>query len=76
MATFVELKDVSFDPRFVLAYGKMTIPQTMQTPEMYGITVWVADIREPIVITYEDEEERNTQVGLIKTAVEALRETL
>lgn len=76
MATFVELKDVSLDPRFILAYGKMTIPQTMQTPEMYGITVWMADVREPIVITYEDEKERSEQLVLIKTAVEALREAL
>jgi len=73
---FIELKDVTLDPRFVLAIGKMTIPQTLQTPEMYGISVWISDVREPIVITYEDEEERNAQLVLIKKGIEALEQAV
>jgi hypothetical protein len=69
---FIELKDVSIDPRFVLAFGKMTIPQTMQTPEMYGITIWVSDIKDAIVITYEELEERDSQLAIIKKAITVL----
>lgn len=73
---FIQLKDVSFDPRAVLAYGKMTIPQTLQTPEMFGISIWISDIREAIVITYEDVEERDAQFVLIKKGIEALEQAV
>jgi hypothetical protein len=69
---FVELKDVVVDARSVVAYGKVTIPQTLQTPEMYALTVWLADVREPITATYNDVKERDEQFALVKKVINAL----
>lgn len=68
---FISLKDVTIDARAIIAFGKITIPQTLQTPEAYAMSIWVADIKEPIVVTYEKLEERDAQFGLInKTIIE------
>jgi hypothetical protein len=69
---FVELKDVTIDARSIVAYGKVTIPQTMQTLEMYALTIWLADVREPISATYTEEKERDEQFQLIKTTINSL----
>jgi hypothetical protein len=69
---FVELKDVTIDARSIVAYGKVTIPQTMQTPEMYALTIWLADVREPITATYDVVKEREEQFQLIKTTINTL----
>lgn len=63
---FVELKDVAIDVRSVIAFGKLTIPATLQTPEAYALTVWLADVHEPITATYNDIKERDDQYALIK----------
>jgi hypothetical protein len=63
---FVELKDVAIDSRSVVAFGKITIPATLQTPEAFALTVWLADVREPITATYNDLKERDEQYALIK----------
>lgn len=65
---FVELKDVSVDIRSIVAFGKITIPATLQTPEAYALTVWLADVREPITATYNEQKERDEQYDLIKKA--------
>jgi hypothetical protein len=69
---FVELKDVTVDARSIVAYGKVTIPQTMQTPEMYALTIWLADVPEPITATYAEVKERDEQLHLIKTTINSL----
>jgi hypothetical protein len=63
---FVELKDVAIDSRSVVAFGKITIPATLQTPEAFALTVWLADVREPITATYNELKERDDQYALIK----------
>jgi len=65
---FVELKDVAVDIRSIVAFGKITIPATLQTPEAYALTVWLADGREPITATYNESKERDEQYELIKKA--------
>jgi hypothetical protein len=76
MATkFISLKDVTIDARAIIAFGKITIPQTLQTPEAYAMSIWVADIKEAIVVTYEKLEERDEQFILINKAVNALDAT-
>lgn len=65
---FVELKDVAVDSRSVVAFGKLTIPATLQTPEAFALTVWLADVREPITATYTELKERDDQYDLIKKA--------
>jgi hypothetical protein len=69
MATFVELKDVSIHIGSIIAFGKITIPQTLQTPEAYALTIWLADVPEPITATYTEEAERNAQLQLIVDAI-------
>ncbi len=65
---FVELKDVAVDIRSVVAFGKLTIPATLQTPEAFALTVWLADVREPITATYTEVKERDDQYDLVKKA--------
>jgi hypothetical protein len=69
---FVDLKDLSFNPYAVVAYGKGIIPQTMQTPEMPTLTVWLRDVPQPLIITYATEQERDAEFEAIKTAVNSL----
>jgi hypothetical protein len=69
---FVELKDVSFSPYAVVAYGRSVVPQTMQTPEYPTLTIWLRDTKEPITAIYETEEERNNEYAIIKEAVNSL----
>lgn len=72
MNKFIALKDVTIDARAIIAFGKITIPQTLQTPEAYAMSIWVADIKEPIVITYEKLEERDAQFVLINKTIAEL----
>jgi hypothetical protein len=65
---FVELKDVAVDTRSIVAFGKLTIPATLQTPEAFALTVWLADVPEPITATYVDLKERDEQYALLKKA--------
>ena len=69
---FISLKDVTIDAREIIAFGKITIPQTLQTPEAYSMSIWVADIKEPIVVTYEKLEERDEQFVLIQKIITEL----
>jgi hypothetical protein len=69
---FISLKDVTIDARAIIAFGKITIPQTLQTPEAYAMSIWVADIKEPIVVTYEKLEERDEQFVLIQKIITEL----
>jgi hypothetical protein len=69
---FISLKDVTIDARAIIAFGKITIPQTLQTPEAYAMSIWVADIKEPIVVTYEKLEERDEQFVLINKTITEL----
>ena len=69
---FIGLKDVTIDARAIIAFGKITIPQTLQTPEAYAMSIWVADIKELIVVTYEKLEERDEQFVLIQKIITEL----
>lgn len=69
---FIELKDVSFTPYAVIAYGKTVIPATMQTPDFPAISIWLRDLKEPLLITYSDAEERDAEFQIVRDAVSAL----
>jgi hypothetical protein len=75
MNKFIALKDVTIDARAIIAFGKITIPQTLQTPEAYAMSVWVSDIKEPIILTYEKLEERDAQFVLINKTIADLEAT-
>ena len=65
---FIKLKDVTIRSESIVAFGEMKIPQTMQTPEFFAISVWLAEGKEPIVATYESEEERDADFEIINVA--------
>jgi len=62
---FIKLKDVTIRADAILAYGEMKIPQTLQTPEFFALSVWLKDNREPIVATYESEKERDADKEML-----------
>lgn len=62
---FLKLKDVTVRADAVVAYGGMTIPGTLQTPEFFAISIWIDNAKEPIVTTYISEEERNADLETI-----------
>lgn len=62
---FVHLKDLSFEPESVYAYGKMTIPSTLKTPNYYAIALWFYEGKEPLTVTYETEEERDSELDIV-----------
>lgn len=66
----VDLKDISLKGGNVLGVAKMLIPSTNHTPEYYGITIWLEDTKEPIIATYEDEEERDIEFDKVRNAME------
>lgn len=66
---FIELKDVSFAPTDLVAYGKITIPPTMQTPQMYALSIYLRGFNQPLIVTYEELEARDEEYGIIKQAV-------
>lgn len=69
---FVELKDVAVDTRSIIAFGKLIIPATLQTPEAFALTIWLVDVAEPITATYGEAKERDEQYELVKKATFAL----
>ncbi len=70
---FVDLKDVSLSPYAVVAYGKLTVPATMQSPAYPAITLWLRDVREPIMITYISEEQRDEDIQKLRAAIDRAR---
>ncbi len=67
----IDLKDLIFDRFDMVAFGKMTIPQTMQTPEMYALSIYLRGFTQPLIVTYEDVKERDKEYDVIKTAINA-----
>ena len=68
---FLKLKDVTVRADAVVAYGGVTIPGTLQTPEFFAISIWIANAKEPIVATYISEEERNVDLEIIDNKLNA-----
>lgn len=66
----VNLKDLSVKGDNLLGAAKMTIPATMSTPIYYGLTIWLEDVKEPIIATYEDEDERDIDYDTVIDAME------
>lgn len=66
---FIKLKDVSIRLDAVTAYGKVTIPQTLQTQELYSIYIWLNGTETPLVATYESVDERDSDYETISHAI-------
>lgn len=69
---FVDIKDITFRVDDVVAFGTMTIPATMQTPELYAISIWLRGVKEPIGVSYATEDERDMYIDSIKDAINHL----
>ena len=62
---FAKIKDLTVDTKKIIAIGQLVVPETRQTPEYFGISIWLVGITEPITVTYATEEERNTDHDLL-----------
>lgn len=69
-STFIQLKDLSFSIPHLVAVGKMPIPATMQTPAYYAVSIWLKDLKEPLIITYATEDEREAEYQMILSHIE------
>ena len=56
---FIHLKDSTIKLSKVTAITKGVMPATNFTPTYYTMIVCLEDVAQPIVHTYETEEERN-----------------
>lgn len=55
----IYLEDIAVERACLVAVGRFTIPATLQTNEMYAISLYLKDVREPVGITYKTKEERD-----------------
>ncbi len=67
---YLHLKDSTIKLDEVLAVTKNVIPATNFTPKYFAMCVYVKGI-EPIVHTYEDEEERDDIFAAVRDALDA-----
>lgn len=67
----VELKEITIRLDEVNAFGKLLIPNTLQTPTYYAIAVWFKGVTEPITITYSSEEERDNDLAILREGIHA-----
>lgn len=58
-SSFITVKDATFKKDLIAAFGKYTIPATLQTPEYFAISFWLIYVKEPIIITYASADERD-----------------
>jgi hypothetical protein len=65
MKKLVALKDLTIDTAAVVAVGRFIIPATLQTVKMYGISIYAMNVQEPLVITYDTEDERNAEYATL-----------
>lgn len=56
---FIHLKDSTIKLTDVVAVTKSVVPETNFTPTYYAMCVYLKGIAQPIIHTYETEEERN-----------------
>ena len=65
----IRLKEISFMYPNLIAWGKGTIPQTMQTKEFPTLTLWLTHVSEPIMITYDSVAERDKEFDVVESVV-------
>ena len=65
MKKLVALKDLTVDTVVVVAVGRFIIPATLQTEKMYGLSIYATNVQEPLVITYDTEDERNAEYAAL-----------
>lgn len=59
MREFITLEDIAVERTQLIAVGRFTIPATLQTNEIYAVSLYIKDVREPATITYTSKEERD-----------------
>lgn len=57
---FIHLQDATIRVEAVSAIARSIIPATNYTPEYYTIIVYLVGCAQPLLHTYETEEERNS----------------
>lgn len=65
----IVMKDIIFNLNNLVAYAKITIPETMQTPVYYAISLFLSNVHDPIMLTYNTIEERDKEYSHITTTI-------
>lgn len=71
---YIHLKESTIKSSEVLAVTKNIIPATNFTPQYFAMAVYVKGINEPIVHTYEDEEERDEVFAELREALDECKQ--
>lgn len=69
----IELKEGLFVLGSIVGLLKYVQPQTLQTPDIPCLLVYLVEKEQPIAIAYENEEERDAEFDKIKKALEEYR---
>jgi hypothetical protein len=71
--SFIKLNDIEVDPYAVIAYGVAVLPETRQSEEYYVLTLWLRDVKEPVMITYDSVLKRDNDLETVRERINALR---
>lgn len=69
---FIHLKDSTIKLIEVVAVTKSVVPETNFTPTYYAMCVYLKGIAQPIVHTYEHEQERDAIFTEFKDVLDEL----
>lgn len=61
----IAIKNLSIRQDRIVAYGLLTLPATIQTKAYPAISIWIMDGAEPIIVTYDTVEERDTDLDIL-----------
>ena len=67
---YLHLKESTIKLSEVIAITQTVIPATMHTSEYYAMAVYLKGISQPLVHTYETEEERNEIFEEVRDALD------
>lgn len=71
---YLHLKESTFNLSKVIAMTKTVIPATVHTPEYYAMVIYLEGVTQPIVHTYEQEQERDEIFESVRENLDAGQE--
>lgn len=63
---FIELKDLYIKKELVCGISKATILASYNTPELYTLSLFILNFKEPVSVVFSDEEERDVEYDRVK----------
>ena len=68
---YIYLKDSTIKLSKITAVAKSIVPETNFTPVFYTMVVYLEDVSQPLVHTYETEEARDEVFNMVNNALDA-----